>query len=163
MKKIYTIATILLLTFTACSNKESLFNEDKLYKSALIHSKSGEIYNSLELKASIIATQLNSFLDECKSCGYDRFLVAIYIDNDSSNPKKQGYYNSYYHLTLNGKEPVNVKELDYDDDLIKLAPFRNRWAHYYVMDFNKTIGKEMKMRYESKGYGGVTLTFPTDY
>ncbi len=158
MKKLYFIL-ILLLVFTGCARKSGLFEEDRLYETALMHSKEGSIYNSLELKASIIATHLNSFLDECKHCQSDRFLVAIYISDDSSDKKKQGIYNKFYKLTLNKKEPISVKELSDDDDLIKLAPFRNRWAHYYLIDFARDNQKEMKMRYQSKSYGGVTLNF----
>jgi len=160
MKKIYLILIFVLLS-TSCSfkSKRGLFEEDKLYQVALTHSKEASIYNSLELKASIIATHLNSFLEECKYCQSERFLVAIYISDDSSDKKKQGLNNTYYKLTLNGKKPISVKELSYDDDLIKLAPFRNRWAHYYLIDFARDNKKEMKMRYQSKSYGGVTLTF----
>ena len=161
MKKIYLILIFVLL-FTSCSfkNKKGLFEEDRLYQTALTHSKESSIYNSLELKASIIATYLNSFLDECKHCQSDRFLVAIYISDDSSDKKKQGLNNTFYKLSLNGKKPISVKELSYDDDLIKLAPFRNRWAHYYLIDFARDNQSNMLMRYDSKNYGGVTLTFP---
>jgi len=161
MKNIYLILLILPL-FISCSSKKGLFEEDRLYQIALTHSKEGSIYNSLELKASIIATHLNSFLDECKYCQSERFLVAIYISDDSSDKKKQGLNNTFYTLTLNGKKPISVKELSYDDDLIKLAPFRNRWAHYYLIDFARDKERVMKMRYDSKNYGGVTLSFPRD-
>jgi len=159
MKKIYLALLTILLIGTGCSLKNGFFSEDKLYQKALIHSKQGAIYNSLELKASIIATHLNSFLKECGNCMSERFLVAIYIADDSSDKKKQGIHNTYYKLTMNGKEPMSVKELSYDDDLIKLAPFRNRWAHYYLIDFPSDDQKELKLKYESKSYGSTTLIF----
>ena len=159
MKKIYLALITILLINTACSVKRGFFSEDKLYQKALIHSKQGAIYNSLELKASIIATHLNSFLKECKNCMSERFLVAIYISDDSSDKRKQGIHNTYYKLTMNGKEPISIKELSYDDDLIKLAPFRNRWAHYYVIDFPRDNQNKLKLKYESKSYGSTTLEF----
>jgi len=162
MKKRYLTLLTILLIFTACSNKKGFFSEDKLYQKALVHSKDGAIYNSLELKASIIATHLNSFLKECKNCMSERFLIAIYIDNDSSDKSKQGYYNTFYKLTMNGKEPISVKELSYDDDLIKLAPFKNRWAHYYLMDFPSDRSSDLILTYKSKSYGDVVLKFPRD-
>ncbi len=162
MKKSYLILPLIIMLYGGCSLKNGLLQKDKLYEKALIHSKEGAIYNSLELKASIIATHLNTFLEECKHCQSERFLVAIYIDNDSSDKKKQGYYNSYYTLTLNGKAPLSVKELSYDDDLIKIAPFRNPWAHYYLIDFARDDKPSLNLRYQSKSYGGTVLHFKKD-
>ena len=159
MKNIYKFAIVLALVFGGCSTKSGFFAEDEMYQSALMHSKKGEIFNSLELKASIIATHLNSFLEECKKCSNEQFLVAIYIDNDSSDKEKQGIKNSFYTLTLNSKKPLNVKPLSYDDDLIKLAPFRNRWAKYYLIDFAKDDKDRLEMEYKSKSFGSANLIF----
>jgi hypothetical protein len=43
--------------------------------------------------------------------------------------------------------------------LIKLAPFRNRWAKYYLIDFAKDDKDRLEMEYRSKSFGSAKLTF----
>lgn len=154
------LATILL---SGCATKSGFFSEDIRYQSALSHTKKGEIYNSLEMKASIVATYLNPTLVRCEREDAEAFLVAIYIDEDSSDASKQGLKNESYLLTLDGNKPRSVRALDYHDDMIQVAPFRNRWSDYYIVKFDKEISKDLQMQYLHKSYGKVILSFPKDY
>ncbi len=159
MKKMMTIALSAALWLGGCSQKEGFFAEDTLYQSALQHTQKGEIYNSLELKASIVATYLNCTAIQCDKNTNEVFLVSIYIDEDSSDESKQGLMNPSYTLRMNGEKPLSVKALSYDDDLIKIAPFRNHWSHYYQVKFPKQEGEKLSLVYTSKMYGSVILDF----
>lgn len=150
------------LLLSACAPKNGFFSADKLYESALSHSQKGEIYNSLEMKASIVAIYLNNTLKEYKDAKDEVFLVAIYIDEDLSEPSKQGIMNPSYTLTVNDKKPSDIRPLAYDDDLIKIAPFRNHWSAYYVVKFPHVEGEKMTMIYAHKNYGKATLSFLKD-
>jgi len=160
MKLYTTIILLATLFFSGCAPKSGFFSEDKLYQSALTRSEKGEIYNSLELKASIVATYLNCIKKvTCSREEHEVFLVAIYIDQDSSDESKQGLMNKSFFLTLNGKKPVTIRALDYHDDLIHIAPFRNRWSKYYIVKFDKVNGETLTMDYAHKNFGKATLSF----
>ena len=163
MKLLTIMIFLTTLVFTACSQKKGFFSVDERHQSALAHSQKGDIYNSLELKASIVATHLNSTIVSCDAKNVEAFLVAIYIDEDSSDESKQGLLNKSYLLTLNGKKPLTFKALDYHDDMIKIAPFRNRWSDYYIVKFEKEISKKLVMEYAHASYGKVILSFAKDY
>jgi hypothetical protein len=150
------------LLFTACAPKSGFFSPDRLYQSALAHSQKGEIYNSLEMKASIVATYLNGTLEEYKKSPDEVFLIAIYIDEDLSDKSKQGIMNPSYRLTLNGEKPSAIRALAYDADLIKIAPFRNRWSDYYIIKFPKVSSEKLTLEYAHKNYGKATLSFLKD-
>ncbi len=159
------IIMILLATLlvSGCAPKSGFFSEDVRYESALVHTQKGEIYNSLEMKASIVATYLNPTLVRCEKENAEVFLIAIFISEDSSDESKQGLMNKSYHLTLNGKKPRSIRALDYHDDMIQVAPFRNRWSAYYIVKFDKQKSKKLQMQYSHKSYGKVILSFLKDY
>ena len=162
--KLHTIMILLAtLLFTGCTSKSGFFSKDLRYQSALAHSQKGEIYNSLEMKASIVATYLNSTTVECDRKDAEVFLVAIYIDEDTSDESKQGLMNESFLLTLGGKKPSSIRSLAYHDDMIKIAPFRNRWSDYYLVKFDKQETQKLEMFYTHKNYGRVTLSFLKDY
>ena len=160
-------ATIMILLATlflsGCAPKSGFLSEDKLYESALSHTHKGEIYNSLEMKASIVATYLNNTVIHCTKKDKEAFLIAVFIDEDSSDEAMQGLANPSYQLTLDGKKPVDIEILPYDDDLIKIAPFRNRWSTYYKVMFEKSKSNTLKMEYGHFNYGKVTLSFSKAY
>jgi hypothetical protein len=162
MKKISILLFSFMLFLGGCSQKSKLFNEDALGESALMNTQKGELYSSLELKASLTATYLNNFVDEYKKSKDEVFLVSIYIDRDSSDKSKQGIYNKNYMLTLNSKKPIDIKLLEYEDDIIKIIPFRNHWSNYYLLSFEKSKAKEMHMNYKHSTYGQLDLVFSKD-
>ncbi len=162
MKKISILLFGFILFFSACSQKSKFFTEDVLAESALINTQKGELYNSLELKASLSATYLNNFVDEYKNSKDEVFLVSIFIDKDSSDKDKQGINNKNFILTLNSKKPIDIKLLKYQDDLIKIVPFRNHWSNYYLLSFEKSKNREMHMNYKHPIYGQVDLVFSKD-
>jgi hypothetical protein len=142
-----------------CSEKSGFLSKDALYESALVWTKKGDIFNSLELKASIVATYLNPLKDEFDSKESDWFLVSLYVDKDSGI--KSRLDSKYISLTLNGKIAKSVKMLDYDDELIAISPFRNRWSNYFLVEFEKESGKK-ELLFELRPFGKVTLTFQED-
>ena len=156
MKKTILFLTTLFL-FSGCSFKSSFTKPDKILQRTLTWTKKGEIYNSLEIKASIFATYLNP-LKKVKSSD-EEFVVSIFIDDDFKEKSKYGLNNSDISLTLNGIKYISKKELDEDSEYKKLVPFKNAWAHYYLVKFPKNDKKELKLILESRSYGATILTF----
>jgi phage anti-repressor protein len=163
MKNIVLILLSLMVVFSGCSNKSTLFNKNDRERSVVINSRKGELYNSLEIKATIVSTYLNASIPEYKDKEDENFLISIYIDGDSSQKDKQGIYNKEYSLTLNSKQPSDIKLLKFEDDLIKLTPIRNRWSNYYLVRFNRQSGDDLKMIFKNDAFGEVVLKFQKEY
>jgi len=149
----------LLLFSTGCSQKNSFFSEDALEQSAIINSQKAQLYSSLEIKATIVATYLNASYPEYKHSKDEMFLVSIFIDDDSSEPDNQGIFNKAYLLTLNGVKVKSVKKLDFEDDLIKIAPIRNRWSTYYLVGFETQSDEKLKLTFKNDAYGAEVLEY----
>ena len=143
--------------FVGCSFKEPFLKEDTLLQQKLVYTKKGEIYNSLEIKASLFATHLNPLDKKYKDGEY--FVVSIFIDDDFDDEKRYGLNNSAYKLTLNGSSFLSKKELKDDDPLKKMVPFKNEWAHYYLVKFPKQSGKKLELVLRHFEYGSVGLEF----
>jgi hypothetical protein len=163
MKKIIYMITAILLLGTGCSQKTGFLSEDKLEQSAVIHTKKGQLYRSMEIKAAITATYLNPIKREYKNSGQEMFLISVFIDKDSEDPKRQGLFNKDYSLTLNGVKAKEIKVLDFKDDLIKLAPIRNQWSTYYLVVFDRQDNEKLKMIFKNDVYGKVVLEFLKAY
>jgi len=156
MKKIL-VGLVALLLLGGCAKKElKIFSVDKPYAEALRWTKKGDIAISLENKALIIATYLNPLR---KKWDKEYFFVRVYIDNDFDDPKKAGLYHPGYYLKLNDSEPLEIKELDFESELAKTMPFVQKWYHIYLVTFEKTENKELKLRFGNKDYGEVVLLF----
>ncbi len=156
------ITMALLLTQFGCSSK-GFFSTDKRELNAILNTKKAQLYNSAEIKASIIVTYLNPINEEYKDSKDDMFLVSMFIDNDSTNEHFHGLYNKDYSLTVNGEKPVSIKKLDFEDDLIKTIPVRNFWSTYYLVGFKKSDDKKIKMIFKNDAYGTEVLEFSKEF
>ena len=162
MKYIFFSLIAFALFWSGCSARHGLFAPDVVAEKALTMTRKGEIYNSLEIKASMVATYLNPLLkrynDPDKAC----FLVSIFIDNDYSEPEKQGLFNPDYEIRMNGWRPLDIRPLDKNDNLIKFAPVQNMWSRYYLVVFPRRGAKRLKITLKSHRYGACAVTFPAD-
>ena len=154
MKVLFFILSIFL--FVGCSFKKPFLESDTVLQESLVYSRKGEIYNSLEIKASLFATYLNRLDSKYKDGEY--FVVSLFIDDDFEDSNRYGLNNRAYRLTLNGEEYISKKELKNDSELRKLVPFKNQWSHYYLVKFPKQRGvKELELSHSS--YGSTVLRF----
>jgi hypothetical protein len=149
----------LLIFSMGCSQKSSFFSEDAIEQSVVVNTKKAQLYSSLEIKATIVATYLNASHLEYKNNKDEMFLVSVFIDDDSSDPKKHGIYNKDYSLTLNGTKAKSIKKLDFEDDLIKAAPIRNRWSTYYLIGFEHQNGEKLELTFKNDAYGTEVLKY----
>ncbi|OQX74728.1 MAG: hypothetical protein B6D59_01460 [Campylobacteraceae bacterium 4484_4] len=158
-KTVTAIFATLLLLLGGCSAKTGLFAPDRMEQKALHHTQRGEIYNALEIKAAIVATYLNPVYPKYDKSEKEYFLIGIYIDNDASDIEHQGIYNEQYRLRLAGEKPVKITPLKESDALVKSAPLRNRWSHYYLVEFPPLSTQTLELTYQNDQYGKVTLHF----
>ncbi len=162
MRYLFFPLIVLLLGMGGCTTKSGLFSPDKLEQKALTHTHKAEIFNSLEIKVSLIATYLNPILPEYHQKDKAYFLISIFIDNDFDEPSRYGLHNPDISLDMDGKKPLEIKELKSDDPLRKLAPIQNMWSHYYLVTFTKPQSGQMHITVKSRRYGASTVTFSAD-
>ncbi len=159
-RKLLSLLAVAALAFiSGCSVKTGLFAPDRMEQKALHHTQRGEIYNALEIKASIVATYLNPVYPKYDNPKREYFLIGIYIDNDASDIEHQGIYNEQYKLRLAGEKPIKITPLKESDALVKSAPLRNRWSHYYLVEFPPLSTRTLELTYWNDQYGKVTLHF----
>ena len=154
MKRLVFLFVIFVLA--GCTLKKTFVEPDTVLQETLVYSRKGEIYNSLEIKASLFATYLNRLDSKYKDGEY--FVISLFIDDDFEEPEKYGLNNKAYRLTLNGKDYIYKKELKEDDELRKLVPFKNQWSHYYLVKFPKVDGVK-KLVLSNYAYGSTVLRF----
>jgi len=146
-----------LLSLGGCASKSGFFAPDVMQHKALAFTQKAQIFNSLEIKASLVATYLNPLLNAYQSDTRVHFLMSVFIDDDFTEPDKQGLFNPDYTITLNGQKPISIKPLDQDDELLKIAPMKNVWSHYYLVTFHKPASDTMQLLFKSRRYGASSL------
>lgn len=180
IKKIaFTAFTAFMFIGCGAYNALDMFQKDKSYEKALLHTKNAQITNSLETKAKITATYLNPlYPSEYKDAEY--FFVGMYIPDDYDSPKESGLFNKDYNLlmidmrekvvALGDKEvvqgyikPLSVEPIIKKEQnlLYKKMPHTDNWSRYYVVSFPKQQGTEpLNLKLKSNLYGEVLLNFP---
>lgn len=156
MKKI--LFVLFILIFSGCSEKINLdiLNKDKHYENALQYTKRGEISVSLETKAVITATYLNS-VDADIYTGDDYFLIGIYIPDDDKY--SNSLINPNAKLTLNGKGFKTIELVQENSEEYKRFAFLHKWAKYYKVKFEQQDLAFIELIYEDKRYGKTILKF----
>ena len=166
-KRLKTFAYLSLTTIllTSCTSKSALsvFGEDSLYEKGLEYTKVSDIVNTLETKAIINATYLNSSHPKKWDNNNQNFLIGIYIVNDNDKDENKYINNNKYKLTLNDKNVSSYSELKSTDELWDHIPIKNPHAKYYITTFKKDKSvKNLKLKYKNAIFGGVTLSFVSE-
>ena len=163
--KTFASITIASTLFFGCSSKSALsvFGEDSLYERGLEYTKVADIINSLETKAILNVTYLNSSHPSKWDNESENFLVGIYIVNDNEKDEDKYINNQKYHLTLNDKNITSYIELTSKNDLWDHIPIKNPHAKYYITSFDKNSSlTTLSMKYKHTTFGAVTLSFPAE-
>ncbi len=156
--KVLTILFFSLWIMGGCASRSGFFSPDLLEQKALSYTQKAEIYNSMEIKASLVTTYLNPLLKEYRSDKRAHFLMSVFIDDDYSDPDKQGLFNPDFSVSLNGMKPIAIKPVEKEDPLMKIAPVKNVWSHYYLVTFPKPQRQEkMEIIFKSRRFGSSSL------
>lgn len=160
MFKLFCSTIILSVLVGGCASKNSLgfFKKDSYYEAAMTQFQTGKIVQGIATRAIINTVYLNG-VDIEKYNDKEYFFVATYIDNDFFDIKKKGLNNRTFLLTMNGKTAVTVKRLDDNNALRKSMPLAARWNDYYLVSFPKSDTHELALRYSSKRFGSIILTY----
>ena len=154
------IALSALLAFSGCAQKGAfdLFKMDEAHERAVEQLRSGTILLSLETKAIISSVYLNK-IDSVKYKDGENFLVALYIEKDSTIIKNRDWETYGYTLMLNGKKATAVESLDEKDVRRSLIPVHNSWYRYYIIRFDSVPGDSLALRLENNQTGSVELNY----
>lgn len=154
------IALSALLAFSGCAQKGAfdLFKMDEAHERAVEQLRSGTILLSLETKAIISSVYLNK-IDPVQYKDGENFLVALYLDKDSTVIKNRDWETYGYTLMLNGKKATSVESLDEQDLRRSLIPLQNNWNRYYIIRFDSAVGDSLALRLENNQTGSVELNY----
>jgi hypothetical protein len=147
------------MIFAGCSTYEQVLKKDKVYHNSLIYTKKADIVNSFETKAIISATFLNSVDSLYKNSSNFYFLVSIYISDDNKDIDEKGIYNKDYKLTLANKEAISISEVEDANLKASMIPFYNKWAKYYIVEFERFKKDREILTFSHKEYGSKVLDF----
>lgn len=158
MNKYYSIFSIfLLLFFVGCGTKTSIdyFDENIESAYAIQYTKKSDIVQGTEVKAMIIATYLNKISPKYQSKNFNSFIIGFHdVNKDTSD-----LTGNDYKLTLNDKEPVTLKKLTHDLDFLDNVSLKNKWATYYVADFEKDEDKKLNLKLSHEEWGSALIEF----
>jgi hypothetical protein len=156
-----------LLAVNGCGTKEGanlskLLNRDEVYHISLLNTEKAQLIASLETKALLTATYLNPLFKnrDFKEISIDisngeYFFVGVFIKGN-----KIGSFNKNgYSLKLNGREPIEVKEVDKDDPLKNDMPMVNGWSSYYRVKYPKINADKLNLVFKNDRFGNDTLEF----
>jgi hypothetical protein len=163
--KTFACLSLLSISLVSCTSKSALsvFGEDSLYERGLEYTKVADIINSLETKAIINITYLNSSHSKKWDNKNQNFLIGIYIVNDNEKDRDKYLNNNKYQLTLNNTNITSSVELNSTNDLWEHIPIKNPHAKYYVTTFDKNDSiKTLSLNYKHTTFGGVTLLFASE-
>lgn len=154
------IALSALLAFSGCAQKGAfdLFKMDEAHERAVEQLRSGTILLSLETKAIISSVYLNK-IDPVMYKDGENFLVALYIDKDSTAIKDRDWESYGYSLMLNGLKATAVESLDEKDLRRSLIPVQNNWNRYFIIRFDPVVGDSLVLRLENNQTGSVELNY----
>jgi hypothetical protein len=152
----YILIALGVIFFTGCETKlKNVLKQDPQYVQTLQNTQRGNIVNSFETKAIIVATYLKD--DENGT----HFLIGVYNDDEEIGIQEGGLFNKNYSLTLNELNSSKISVID-EKKLkelgIKNYPFYQKWMKYYNVDFPKSK-KPYNIEYKNNLYGAVKLIF----
>lgn len=154
------LGLIVLLSLSGCADKGAfdLFTMDKAHERSVEQLRTGSIVLSLETKAIISAIYLNPVYPQQYKDG-EFFIAAIYFENDMRSVKKRDLKDIGYHLTLNGKEPLEIEELNEADLRHRLMPVRNTWNRFYFVKYKNFTEGVLALELENNQTGSVVLNY----
>lgn len=138
------------------SCKNGILQPDTIYEKALVNTREAQVVRSLETKASVSATLLNEVFPNRYS--YDKG-VYLFVGAITDRKVPDEKFPDFFHLKLNGMEPVSVEPVHRDNELYTLMPSVNRWGRYYVAEFPPSKAKSFKLTFGIDPYAPVVLTF----
>ena len=146
------------LALTGCAPSVlGVFQKDVFYEKSLLASRKGDIYQSLELKSQVGATDLHAV----DAVGYPQkgtYCLGIYLPRDNDEQKQWGLDNPDIRLTtVEGAVPLSKTYMAREHELLKKLPYVNNWTKYYLVQFDEKADKILKITQKDVGF--VLLDF----
>ncbi|GEM_PF-1771313 len=151
--------TVTLLV--GCSSKEERqlmqhYHAQQHYHKQLQKSEKLQLYNNQVTAVVMSATYLNGQVIDRDQHPLERFVVAIYSDEEREQGVLEG---EGYRLTLNGKAPQSIEPIDTNDSVVASLSFVSEWSGLYRVTFPHIPKKSLTLTLESTTYGKGSLHF----
>ena len=150
--KFFTITTLFLLFFSACSyeNAFSRFNISQEHAKSEENILSAKIYHDKDVVGVVSCVYLNAVIPQKYQDG-EYFYVYLY--------SKKG--TDALSFVLNNISAMKVKELDVNNEFINLTSSNVDWQRYYLVKF-KTQGELLVFKTKIAQFTSSPMTFNKD-
>ena len=145
------IVVLVSLSIFGCADKDaySKFNLTKAQEIAFDNVTLAKITDKGETDGVFSALYLNEIYP--KRYDNDTFYVIFYL--------KQKERLNDFNITLNEQEPLEVKKLPPNNDYTNLLDIKNDWSHYYLIEFDRSDAKNLKLQIELKNGAKASVDF----
>lgn len=154
------IFIVFVLLLVGCVSKQEValidaYEKNINYHRYLLKTEKAQLYDdNNSTKILLIATYLNSAINQQNNTADEIFIVSVQSDNSFFNFK-----GKEYSLSLNGKQPKNIKILNRKNKLLQDISFTTEWSKNYLVTFKHVKSKQLTLAIESKKYGKSHLYF----
>jgi len=153
------IFIVFILLLVGCVSKQEValvdaYEKNINYHRYLLKTEKAQLYDDNSTKILLTATYLNAEIDQQNHTADEIFIISVQSDNSFFNLK-----GKEYSLSLNGKQPKNIKILNRKNKLLHDISFITEWSKNYLVTFNHVKSKQLFLTIESKKYGKSHLYF----
>lgn len=133
--------------FLGCVSKEekmlmSDFDRQKHSFKQIQHTQQVTIVQNDRVSAFVSASYLYQKNDPLVSGKYEKFIIGIYSEDDIVPT-----------AVLNGKDAINITQLESNDPRLQGISLKNQWSRYYMASFLQDDANKMTLKV-SLGYLG---------
>lgn len=144
------LLSFLILNISGCSSYKAMkhFNQEDLYTKAVQNTKKTDLLVNDEINFILNVTYLNA-ISESFDTKTQNFITGLYIINEDD---KKEFKNNYL-FTMNNKRALKIEKLSKNHPMYNSIPLKNRWATYYIVEFekdNKINKLNLSLTYKNK-------------
>lgn len=131
MNKILIPLWVTVFLLLGCSSKTNKHTSQTniLQEQALTNTQKTTLRDESEVTIFFLTTHISGidhYLIETDKI--EKFIVSAYIPTQRSEIKYEDIF-----FKINKKEPISIRELQNDDELLRLLPVSNPWGRYYLV------------------------------
>jgi len=143
-----TISFILILSGCSSNNAFSQFDMDRQQELSVNYRHSSKIESKNSVDGIFSAIYLNEVYPKLYSEN-EFFYMSLYLKDKNETD---------FRVKLNGKLPIEIEELESDNEFSYLDSIRSKWNRYYVLTFKKSA-KKLNLVLESGQSSSAVLKY----
>lgn len=156
------ISSLFLLSCSTYNNPMEQFTKNAFFEKAMSSLQIGSLVDGFDTKAVLKVIYLNQVYNDEYQKG-ENFYVSTHITDEPYEEDERGLYHKLYKLTMNGKKPQSITELQENDLLRMEMPITEKWSRYYHVVFEAVEGNDLTISFAHKHEGTILLKYQKDF